>query len=198
MRERIRNLHKDEDGFSLISATPVLLLLFLAFGALTLTAGVTALRKQEMQVVADCAARAGAQAILDEECYVVKDDFGHHCYVVLDPGKAPSNASRIVNAYMKANYPKGDMFTINGWDLSPAYGHQFPEYNAATGDYIYRYMTEEEMYYSGNYAVELWGTTRTIWSSLLGINGRTSLHSYGAAQASGQAVDRNGNLLPGR
>lgn len=197
MRERVKSLCKDEDGFSLISATPVLLLLLLAFGALILTTGVTALRKQEIQVVADCAARAGAQAILDEECYVVKDDFGYHCYVVLDPGKAPSNAGRIVNAYMQANYPKGDIFTINGWDLSPAYGHKFPEYNAATGDYIYRYMTEEEMYYSGNYAVELWGTSRTIWSSLLGIKERIPLHAYSAAQSSGQAVDKNGNPMPG-
>lgn len=198
MRERFRRLHEDEDGFSLVTATPILLLLLLAFGALALTTGVTAMKRQELQVVADCAARAGAQAILDEECYVVKDDFGHHCYVVLDPGKAPSNARRVINAYMNANYQNSDTFTINGWDLSPARGHQFPEYNAATGDYIYRYMTEEEMYYSGNYAVELWGTTRTIWSSLLGISGRQTLHAYGAAQSSGQAVDKNGNLLPGQ
>lgn len=198
MKERIKGFFRDEDGFSLIAATPWLLLLFLGFGALTLSAGVTALKKQELQIVADCAARAGTRAILEDECYVVKDDYGHHCYVVLEPGKATSNAKRVMDAYMKANYSGNDSFTINGWDLSPAYGHRFPEYNAAAGDYIYRYMSEDEMYYSGNYAVELWGTSETIWSGLLGTRGRASLHAYGAAQASGQAVDRNGNLLPGK
>lgn len=188
---------RERRGSALLSVTPVLCLLFLILAAIVLNAGFLAQKKHELQIIADCAARAGAQAVNDGKCYVVKDDYGWHAYVELDPVGARNNIYRVINAYLSENYKTTSGFTVNTVDWTPVTGHTYPEYDAAAGGYRWREMEAYEMYYNGNCAVELSGTVHTFLSTLSGMEESYPLHAYSAAQAGGRAV-RDGQYLPGR
>ena len=197
LREKRGKFREDEEGSAMLVSAPLLILLLLMLVAMILNIGFIAQKRNELQIVADCASRAGAQAVREDRMTSVKDAYGWHVYVELDPSAARNNIFSVIRAYQEANYRSTSGFTVNAVDTSPTMGHLYPEYNAAIGEYVYRSMTPSEIYYNGNCAVELSGTVETLLPWLLGLPERDPLRAYSATQAGGQ-TKRGGALLPGR
>lgn len=183
LKEFIRKARQEEDG-GLIVTVPFLIIIVVMLTALIFCVAIWAQKKQQLQIMADCAARAGALAI-EEQIPVLEDNHTYHVYTRLNRAEANSNAMEVLGSFdMKG-------MTIVDYRFNPerAEGVVFdtPVWSSTNHKYYQKTVTTEKQYHNGNFAVYLKASLQGIWEDLLGLSKEPSVSAYAQAMSTGSA-----------
>ena len=188
----IKYFKNDETGGGLLVMTPFFCLLFIMLTALVLTVALWAQRRQTVQMMADCASRAGTLAI-DKQYAVLESDGKYHVYTELDPTKANENAAKVLQAF------DTNGFDVQVIDYNPVTTNvavprekyaifDSPEWSSRDHKYYRKVLTKQEQYYNGDFSVYMYANVHGIWEDLLDLSNNHPITVYSQSMCTGDVV----------
>ena len=183
---KIKEFRKNEEGSALLATLPFMIILFVTFLALVFNVAVLTYKRQQLQIIADSASRAGTLAIREE--YAVKESNGkYHVYIELDEDKADANATRVIEESKR--YLKGAQ--INSYAFNPE-GSNFvyPEWSSKAHKYNEKPLSTHKQYFNGNFSVLMDSDAHGVWEDLLGLGHKFDITTYSSSAARGSAAKK--------
>ena len=181
----IRKMQDNEEGGWLISF-PFTVMIFIIFTAMIFNMAMLLMKRQQLQITADCVSRAGTLAV--EEQYAVLEGNGkYHVYTQLDPSLADSYGQAVLNEHER--YYKG--LEIEGYVFNPD-GEAFtvPYWNSRNYRYDDKALTSDDQYYNGDFSILMGADMKGAWTDLLGISRDKYITIYSTSSARGSASKR--------
>lgn len=183
----IKALLHDESGGSILTMFPFLIVLSVMIFALEMNMMNWNSKKNEIQVIADSASRAGALGV--SASYAVKERQGHgfddyHVYIELDKEESNSISNIVLNGIDQ----KIAGTKILSIEKNPVYSYQFPVWNSKTFSYDQRSLSTEKQYKNGNFSVLIRAEINSVWPKLLGVPEKLNVKVYSQSTARGKVT----------
>ena len=184
---KLKTLLHEETGGAITIMFPFLVVISVMMFALMMNMMNWNSKRNEIQVMADSASRAGALGV--SSSYAVKERSGHgfddyHVYFELDKEEADSLADVVLNAF-------GSKITgteIIDIEKNPVYTYKFPVWNSNTFSYDQRSLSSEKQYKNGNYSVLINSEIDSVWPKLLGVPEKLNVKIYSQSTARGKVT----------
>lgn len=154
MRGRIYRLLKNEDGGTVLIMAPYLVGIMFLFLVLYVNGMTFAMKRNQAQIMADSASRAGALAV--SKTYAIRERKGHgygdyHVYSELEASRAKELANRVLDSYE----PLLKGVVITKIQENPSDGYTFPVWNSRRFSYEEKPLSYEKQFKNGNYSLKL-------------------------------------------
>lgn len=155
MRERILQVIFDDSGGTVLIMAPYMIGIMFLFMVMYINSMVLATKKNQIQIMADSASRAGALAI--EKSYAVRETTGHgyndyHVYNELNDQRAKELSRHIIEQY-QSHILKG--VTITQTEANPI-GYTFPVWNNRKLKYEEKPLSSQKQYKNGNFSIRVY------------------------------------------
>ena len=153
--DRVKEVLMDESGGTVLIMAPYMIGLMFLFMVLFINSMILATKKNQIQIMADSASRAGALAI--EKSYAVRERTGYglndyHVYNELNEARAKELAGRVLEAYE----PRLRGITVEEVEENPSGdGYTFPVWNNRRFRYEEKTLTSQKQYKNGNFSLRV-------------------------------------------
>lgn len=154
MYNQIKRILQSDDGGTLLVMGPYLMVSMFLFLVIFINSMVFATKRNQLQIMADSASRAGTLAVA--KSYAVRERTGHgygdyHVYVELDGEKARSLAAKVLDAYE----PILHGVTVTRIEVNPTDHYTFPVWNSHKFQYDEKPLSYEKQYKNGNFSLKV-------------------------------------------
>ena len=182
LRRKIKEFIFDDEAMGITVAAPWIIFLCFLLMVLVFNLLLWHLQKEQLQIVADSASRAGTLAVAKE--YATREGGQYHVYVELDPGEANSNAAEVVDAYRDVLGPTDIEYVAYNPSIA---GVTYPVWSQRTRSYFQSPLSPYDQYFNGNFSVYLRGRIRGIWANALGLSDNFDIQTFSSSHARGSA-----------
>lgn len=182
----VKALIQDESGSATITMLPFLVVIGVMMFIFVMNFMLWDSRKNELQIMADMASRAGALAV--DTSYAVKERSGYgldnyHVYIELEKEEADSLADSVFDSFDKISRAE-----INNIEINPVESFLFPVWNSRTFSYDQRSLSKDKQYKNGNYSVLINAQVECVWPKLIGIPEKVNVSVYSQSTAKGKVT----------
>lgn len=181
LKNLIRKIRQNEDG-ALVVTVPFLIIMMLMLTALIFCVAIWSQKRQQLQIMADCASRAGALAV-ETQVPVLEDNNTYHVYSRLNRADANENALDVLDRFDL----KGIEVVDIRFNPEQADGVVFdtPVWSSRDHKYYRKTISTEKQYHNGNFAVYLKARLMGIWDDLLSLSKDPEASAYAQSMSSG-------------
>lgn len=167
MVERLLEVLRDDSGGTVLIMAPYMIGIMFLFMVMYINGMILATKKNQMQIMADSASRAGALAV--EKSYAVRETTGHgykdyHVYNELNDEKARELSGRIIEQY-QSHVLKG--VTVTQTEENPV-GYTFPVWNNRKLRYEEKPLSSQKQYKNGNFSLRVFARLDAAAKGLFG------------------------------
>lgn len=154
MKGRICRLMKEEEGGIILIMAPYLVGIMFLFLVLYVNGMTFAMKRNQAQIMADSASRAGALAV--GKTYAIRERKGHgygdyHVYTELEASRAKELANRVLASYE----PLLKGVEVTRIEENPSEGYTFPVWNSRRFRYEEQPLSYEKQFKNGNYSLKI-------------------------------------------
>lgn len=178
-------IENEEGGFTLLML-PVILVTGTLIVALIFNIMIMNGKKNEIQIMADSATRAGSLAV--KYSFAVKERSGHgwgdyHVYTQLDENLAKELSSQVIQEFQHHS----PTLIIDSIEENPI-GFKVPVWNSRNFNYDEKVLSPDKQYKNGNFSMLVNGRVDGVWGGLLGIPNEIPIKIYSQSSARAKVI----------